>query len=600
MSGNKKIDIICIISIIAAAIVAVLFINGKKLGIKAEVDEDSENYEGTEYFTANDLNGSVNTDSAVLITLNKDDAKIKGNGAYVLDGDVFITGGGKYLISGELTDGSIIVDAESSSKVWLILDGVTIDGSDDAAIRVEEAEKVFITLADDSINTLTSDDEYSDDATENNRSGVIYARDDLTINGSGTLDITANYKFGIDANDSLHITGGTITVDAASDAIHVNEEFNYTDADLTIDCKDDGIHSDTTVNILGGNILINNCYEGIEALIVNMEDGDVVINTDDDGINANGGSSFAFGNMGGNMPMPGNNEQSDSEGGAQMPQMPDGMEPPDMKDGEMPQLPDGMEPPDMSNGEMPQMPDGMEPPDMKNGERPQMPDGMEPPDMNDGERPHKPDSSDRSDMQDGEKPQKPDEEGSVDTDTTDKSSEEDEDVETYVSISGGSLTIVNSTSRDADGIDSNGDIYISGGVIRISMRGDGNNCALDYGSESGGKLVVTGGDIIACGSSSMAEEFSEESTQCSALIVLDTTASEGQTLTVEDADGNVLMTYEDIPCSFNCVSISNAKLKTGETYTVKAGDTEQEITFDSVTISSGSTGSFGGFGGFRI
>jgi formylmethanofuran dehydrogenase subunit C len=136
MLGNKKIDIICIISIVIAAVVAVLFINGKKLGIKAEVDEDAENYEGTEYFTANDLNGSVNTESAVLITLNKDDAKIKGNGAYVLDGDVVITGGGKYLISGELEGGSIIVDADSSSKVWLVLQGVNIDGGDDAAIRV--------------------------------------------------------------------------------------------------------------------------------------------------------------------------------------------------------------------------------------------------------------------------------------------------------------------------------------------------------------------------------------------------------------------------------------------------------------------------------
>ncbi len=532
MLGNKKIDIICIISIVIAAVVAVLFINGKKLGIKAEVDEDAENYEGTEYFTTNDLNGSVNKESAVLITLNKDDAKIKGNGAYVLDGDVVITGGGKYLISGELEGGSIIVDADSSSKVWLVLQGVNIDGGDDAAIRVEEADKVFVTLADDSVNALTSGDNYSDDAKDNNRNGVIFARDDLTINGSGELNISANYKFGIDANDSLHITGGIITIDAATDAIHVNDELNLTGADLTIDCGDDGLHSDSTVNILGGKIRINSCYEGVEALIINMEGGDVVIYPEDDGFNSNGGSEDGFG--GGNRP----------------------------------QMPDGMQPSDMQNSERPQMPDGMQPSDMQNSERPQKPDGMQPPDMQNGERPQKPNETESTDGAKGN-----------DLSKEDKSSEEEEDVEAYVSISGGRLTIINSTARDADGIDSNGDIYISGGVIRISMRGDGNNCALDYGSESGGKLVVTGGDIIGCGSSSMAEGFSEESTQCSTLILLDTTLAEGQTLTVEDTEGNVIMTYEDIPCSFNCVSLSGDKLKPDNTYTVKAGDTEQEITF---------------------
>ena len=551
MSGNKKIDIICIISIVIAAVVAVLFINGKKLGIKAEVDEDAENYEGTEYFTANDLNGSVNTESAVLITLNKDDAKIKGNGAYVLDGDVMITGGGKYLISGELEGGSIIVDAESSSKVWLVLQGVNIDGGDDAAIRVEEADKVFVTLGKDSVNTLTSDKEYSNDATDNNRNGVIFARDDLTINGSGELNITANYKFGIDANDSLHITGGIINIDAASDAIHVNDELNLMGVDLTIDCGDDGLHSDSTINILGGKIRINSCYEGVEALIINMEDGDVVIHPEDDGFNSNGGSDDGFGFGGGNMP-----------------QMPDGMDPPDMQNGKRPEPPDGMQPPDMQNGERPEPPDGMQPPDMQNGERPEPPDGMQPSDMQNGERPQKPSETELADGAKGN-----------DLSKEDKSAEEEEDVEAYVSISGGSLTIVNSTARDADGIDSNGDIYISGGVIRISMRGDGNNCALDYGSESGGKLVVTGGDIIGCGSSSMAEGFSEESTQCSKLMVLDTTLAEGQTLTVEDTEGNIIMTYEDIPCGFNCVSLSSDKLKSGETYTVKAGDTKQEITF---------------------
>lgn len=94
------------------------------------------------------------------------------------------------------------------------------------------------------------------------------------------------------------------------------------------------------------------------------------------------------------------------------------------------------------------------------------------------------------------------------------------------------------------------------------MTADGNNSAIDYASESGGKLTVTGGDIIGCGSSGMAEGFSEESTQYNELVTLDETAEAGGTLIVEDEDGNVIATWE-VPCSYNSVIISSPELKEG-------------------------------------
>ena len=145
MSTHKKVDIICIIGIIAAVIICVLFMNGQKMGITTVVDEDAETYVGNEYFTTNDLN-VPGTDNVCSIRLNGANGEISGNGAYFLDGDLVISGGGKYLIGGELSDGSIVVDAYSSSKVWLILDGVTINCSDSAAVYVKQAEKVFMII----------------------------------------------------------------------------------------------------------------------------------------------------------------------------------------------------------------------------------------------------------------------------------------------------------------------------------------------------------------------------------------------------------------------------------------------------------------------
>ena len=120
MSTHKNIDKICVAVIVLALIITVLFMNGNAFGIETVVDEDAEQSSSTAYFTANDLNGSWSTDGACRIVLSGTDASITGNGAYYNDGSITIKNGGKYVISGELDDGSIIVDAYNSSKVWII------------------------------------------------------------------------------------------------------------------------------------------------------------------------------------------------------------------------------------------------------------------------------------------------------------------------------------------------------------------------------------------------------------------------------------------------------------------------------------------------
>ena len=621
MSTHKNIDKICVVIVVLSLILTILFVNGESLGITKVVDEDAEQNSDSVYFTVNDQNGSWDTSSATVITLGGSDATVSGNGAYVNDGNVVITNGGYYVVSGTLSDGSITVDAYDSSKVWILLNGVSINCSDDACIRVDQADKVFLTLADGSENTLTSGSVYSDTALEDGTDGAIFAHDDLTINGSGSLTVDAQYMHGITANDDLVITGGTISVTAAADAIHANDSIRIKDAsitatggddgivtsnetengymyvesgtlrvtasddgihttgeitvaggDITISAGDDGIHSDSSVSVSDGAIMIEECYEGIEALTIDVSGGDITIYPEDDGFNANGGSGDAFG-FGGNGDAFGFGGHGGKMGGH-------GGRPGRGSNGEM------QAPPDMSSdeasGEMPTPPDM--PADGASGEMPTPPDMSS--DKASGEMPTPPDMSDGG----SQTAQKQDE-----TQNAVQESGASTDEETYISISGGTITIINENGRDADGLDTNGDLRISGGTIYVSLIGTGSNSAVDYGSESGGVAEITGGTIIACGASSMAEAFDSSSTQASVLYNTSTASEAGTTLALKDMDGNVLLSW-DVPLSFTSALISCPQMQVGEIYQVVIGDNAEEITIEEVSASYGDAQSsmFGG------
>ena len=487
-----------------ALAVTVIFINSEKLGVTKIVDEDAEGYEAESGFTANDMDGDWDTSSATVITLEGDGASISGKGAYEYAGSVYITGAGYYVVSGELTDGSIYVDAYDSSKVWIMLSGADIYCSDSAAIYVKKADKVFLTLADGTVNNIETGETYSEEALSDKAGGAIYTHDDLTINGDGELNITAAYKHGIDANDALVITGGTITITAPQDGLHVNDEFNIREAVLNIYADDDGMHSDTSILIVSGTILIDGCYEGIEAITIDIQGGDITIYPTDDGLNANGGSS----GFGGGMPGGG------FGGGHSM-------------------------------------------------------------------------SDDSRDA-------------SVDTETaaydTVKAAETDDtDSETWIHISGGNIYIYNESGNDADGLDSNGDLIITGGTIRVSLVGTGSNSAIDYGSENGGVCEISGGNIIACGGYGMAEAFDSTSEQCAILYIYSDGAEAGSELNLINEDGDVLLSWE-VPYSYTAVNISCPELELGGSYTIVIGDKEETIDITETSASYGDAVS-GGFGG---
>ena len=197
-----------------------------------------------------------------------------------------------------------------------------------------------------------------------------------------------------------------------------------------------------------------------------------------------------------------------------------------------------------------------------------------------------------SESESGEMPVPPDTDSSEENA---QSTSDSADEETYISISGGKITIIIENGRDADGLDSNGDILISGGTILISLPGSSGNCAVDYASENGGTASISGGTIIACGDSSMAEGFDASSAQASVLYNISTAAEAGTTLSLKDAEGNVLLTW-DVPCSFSSALISCPQMQVGSTYKVVIGESEEEITLEEVSSSFGEVqgGMFGG------
>ena len=129
-------------------------VNGEKLGITLVTDADSEAHSDSGWFTDNDMNGSWDPSGATVISLNGSEISVSGNGTYVRDGNVYIVKSGKYVLSGTLDSGSVIVDAEKYSKVWLLFSGVNISCDTDACLRVDQADKVFLTLAEGTENIL--------------------------------------------------------------------------------------------------------------------------------------------------------------------------------------------------------------------------------------------------------------------------------------------------------------------------------------------------------------------------------------------------------------------------------------------------------------
>lgn len=297
-----------------------------------ETSSESENssddilseIDASEMFTDRDKEIGYDEENSAVITLSDDYSSCNSDAVEIDGNTVTIVDEGTYILSGVLKNGMVIVDAEDTDKVQIVLDGVDITSAESAAIYVRSADKVFLTTSSGSENVLTNGGTYTA-IDDNNIDAVIFSKDDLTLNGAGTLVINAvsghgvvskddlvltsgTYEItaeshGISGKDSVRISEGTYQITSGKDGIHASNTddtslgFIYiAGGNIEISAADDGMHADSSLVIEGGTINVAESYEGIEGLTIDITGGDVNVTASDDGLNAAGGNdSSGFG-----------------------------------------------------------------------------------------------------------------------------------------------------------------------------------------------------------------------------------------------------------------------------------------------------------------
>ncbi len=254
---------------------------------------------------------AADENTAAQITLKGSSAQITGSGAVYENGNIIISGGGSYSLSGELSEGKITVDA-GDEDVTLTLGGVKITSPDSSAINVVSAGTVTLKIADGTENELADAEEYDyggsySDKEKEEPDACVFSKSDLILTGGGKLTVNGNYSNAIKSKDSLTIenadlvvncknnalTGsdaltvnaGTFDITAGGDGLHSNGDIEINSGSVTVKSEDDGIHADSSVTINGGTFDIT-AHEGIEGTLVTINDGNVKITASDDGINA--------------------------------------------------------------------------------------------------------------------------------------------------------------------------------------------------------------------------------------------------------------------------------------------------------------------------
>lgn len=349
---------------------------------------------------------------------------------------------------------------------------------------------------------------------------------DSENNSSTSSDADSTSTKGIKSDGALYVNGGTFTINSADDSFHSNSDATINDGTYTISSGDDGIHADSALLVNGGTITVTESYEGLEGLNITINDGKIDITASDDGMNAAGGNDASgFGGRGG-----------------------DGFK--------------GMQAPDSA-----QRPDDTSDNTSDNTQKPDDTSDTAQTTGNITVAAQKQDNTSDTAQTTGNitvTAQKQDSPSDTAQDTDTAS-----DDEMWMVINGGYVHVL----AGGDGLDSNGDLTINGGEVYVDGPSDNGNSAIDYGEKS--SFDINGGTVVAVGSSGMAEDVSSESKQQAAFVKLDSQADAGDVI-LKDADGNEIISYT-AQKKYDCVIISTAALKAGQTYTLSASGSESEV-----------------------
>lgn len=534
-------------------------------------------------FTDRDGRTEYNETGSVYIKFNGSSIECSSSAVKISGTTVTITDEGTYILSGTLDDGMVIVDAEETDKPQLVFDGVTINCSTSAPIYILESDKVFITLADNSENVLSSGDEFIA-IDDNNIDAAVFSKQDLTFNGNGTLTVSSPAGHGIVSKDDLVFTGGTYNITSASHGLDANDSVRISDTVITVDSGKDGIHAENNddaslgfIYISSGTFNIESEGDGISAgSYIQIVSGTFDILSGGGSVNASKQTSDGWGDYGGG-------------GGG------------------------GMRPGGRSGTSTTATASSEESTSIKGLKAA---GGM----LIEGGT-FNIDSADDSIHSNtsvtvnggtfyisaGDDAFHADEtllinDGLIDI------SESYEGLEgLYITVNGGDIRIVSSDDginaaggtdssgtggmrpggdmfgggsnskgtitinggalyikASGDGIDANGTLEITGGYVTVCGPTQGDTAVLDYDKTA----VISGGTFVGTGSSMMAQTFSSSTQGVIALSVGNQSA--GTLITVKDSSGNEIISYEPA-LSFAIVIISMPELNSGETYSVTVG-----------------------------
>lgn len=255
--------------------------------------------DGGSIFTARDLRQDYDTEDAVSLSAADNET-------------IEITEAGVYILSGSAENCTVKISAADDARIQLVLDNVTITNESAPAICLVSADKLFITTAAGSENTLKVTGNFEKDGSTKT-DAVIFAKDDIVFGGKGTLTVISAEGNGISGKDDVKFTGGTYVIEAAADGIEANDSIAVCGGTFTVTARDglhaenddddtlgwiyiaeaamdisvtsDGIHATAIAQIDSGNITVTG-HEGIEATVVQLNGGNVTVNGKDDGINA--------------------------------------------------------------------------------------------------------------------------------------------------------------------------------------------------------------------------------------------------------------------------------------------------------------------------
>lgn len=279
----------------------------------------------TDMFTQRDMKTEYSENDSILIQLNGISATASSDSVKIFDSTVTITEEGTYVISGTLSDGMIIVNAADTAKIQIVLNGVDVTSKTSAAIYVLEADKVFVTVAEGTENVLVNGGSF-EAIDENNIDAVVFSKQDITFNGSGSLTVISPAGHGIVCKDDLVFTGGFYTLTSASHGVDANDSVRITGtANLVIDAGKDGIHCENTEDASLGFVYITNGVLQIEAegdgiaasSYMQIESGTFNLLIGGGSVNGSKASSGGFGGFMGGGPgrvPPGNTTTTDENG----------------------------------------------------------------------------------------------------------------------------------------------------------------------------------------------------------------------------------------------------------------------------------------------